>query len=232
MPQSGNASAKSKRAGERLRATDEDVVDGDVDELDDVANDAHDQETDADGLRDADELLLVGLCVVLAWRLACEAGDRTGAAVHEEGALLEELGGHAAHMLAAAVAGGVLRRRVLSKLLDVLHGDGCAVVLGRVIGVVSEGNASRQRVASAKDGARSEARCLAEMGASAESGLVQNPVDGPWKRRLPASSTHARPLPRPTDKHFPWSSAGPYRLRRCTDRSPHRAVASLRHRAH
>lgn len=52
-------------AARRLRATDEDVVDGDVDELDNVADDAHDEETNADGLRDADELLLVGLWTVL-----------------------------------------------------------------------------------------------------------------------------------------------------------------------
>ena len=61
-----------------LRAADEDVVDGNcvlvrrrfpwwpgishtVDELDDVADDAHDQETDTDSLRDLDELALVGL---------------------------------------------------------------------------------------------------------------------------------------------------------------------------
>ena len=67
-------------ANGHLRTTDEDVVDGDVDELDNVANDAwhvsvmwlccvgrvaqhtHDQETNANSLRDADELLLVRLC--------------------------------------------------------------------------------------------------------------------------------------------------------------------------
>jgi len=76
-------------ANGHLRATDEDVVDGDVDELDNVANDAHNQETNANSLRDADELLLV----------------RLGAAVHEESALLEELGRH------------------IGKLLDVLHGE-------------------------------------------------------------------------------------------------------------
>ncbi len=46
----------------RLRAADEDVVDGNVDQLDDVANNAHDQETDTDSLRDADELPLIRLC--------------------------------------------------------------------------------------------------------------------------------------------------------------------------
>lgn len=66
-----------------LGASDEDVVDGDVDELDNVSNDTHDQETDADCLRDTDELLLVGL----------------GAAVHEESTLLEELGGHIGKLL-------------------------------------------------------------------------------------------------------------------------------------
>lgn len=101
MPQRGVVRLRKRNSrGRRLRAADEDVVDRDVDQLDDVADDAHDQESDADGLRDADELLLVGLCAVLAWRAAGKADERTGAAVHEQSALLEELGGHAAHMLA------------------------------------------------------------------------------------------------------------------------------------
>jgi len=54
-----------------------------VDELDNVANDSHDQETDADCLRYPDELLLVGLC----------------AAVHEQSTLLEELSGHISELL-------------------------------------------------------------------------------------------------------------------------------------
>ena len=43
-----------------LRATDEDVVDGDVDQLDNVANNSHDQEAHANGLGNAEELALVG----------------------------------------------------------------------------------------------------------------------------------------------------------------------------
>lgn len=49
-----------------------------MDELDDVADDSHDQETNAHCLRDPDEFLLVGL----------------GATVHEQSTLLKELSGH------------------------------------------------------------------------------------------------------------------------------------------
>lgn len=105
-------------ANGHLRATDEDVVDGDVDELDNVANDAwhvsvmgsccfsrvaqhtHDQETNANSLRDADELLLVRLCRGSVELFGMDARLHTGAAVHEESALLEELGRHTAHRLA------------------------------------------------------------------------------------------------------------------------------------
>ena len=85
-----------------------------MDQLDDVADDSckmvslmdmgricdlsltHDQETDSYCLRDPDELLLVGLCnFALVWRWDSAIGDnRTGAAVHEESTLLEELSGH------------------------------------------------------------------------------------------------------------------------------------------
>lgn len=46
----------------RLCASDEDVVDGNVDELDEVADGAHDQEADTDSLADLDEFLAIGLC--------------------------------------------------------------------------------------------------------------------------------------------------------------------------
>lgn len=85
----------------------------------------HDQETDADGLRDADELLLVGLWEgVLGWRMVVEGAmcHRTGAAVQEESALLEELGGHTTRMLAAIRSHMRVWSCVLGKLLDVLHG--------------------------------------------------------------------------------------------------------------
>jgi hypothetical protein len=105
-------------ANGHLRATDENVVDGDVDQLDNVANDTchvsmmgpcyfgsvaqhtHDQETNANSLRDADELLLVRLCRGSVELFGIDARLHTGAAVHEESALLEELGGHTAHRLA------------------------------------------------------------------------------------------------------------------------------------
>lgn len=44
-----------------LCASDQDVVHGYVDQLDQVPRGAHDEEADADGLADLDELLLVGL---------------------------------------------------------------------------------------------------------------------------------------------------------------------------
>jgi hypothetical protein len=79
-----------RKEARKLRAADEDVVDGDVDELDNVADDAHDEETNADSLRDADELPLVGL----------------GAAVHEEGAFPEKLSGHVCEFLDVLHGGG------------------------------------------------------------------------------------------------------------------------------
>lgn len=45
----------------RLCATDENVVEGDVDELDDITDGTHNQEADTDSLRDLDEFLAVGL---------------------------------------------------------------------------------------------------------------------------------------------------------------------------
>lgn len=105
-------------ANGHLRAADEDVVNGDVDQLDNVANDTwhvsvigrccsgsvarhtHDQETNANSLRDADELFLVWLCRASVKLCGIDERLHTGAAVHEESALLEELGGHTAHRLA------------------------------------------------------------------------------------------------------------------------------------
>ena len=60
-------------------------------QLDDVADDAHDQEADADGLRDADELLLVGLWTTLVRREVAPAQRRTGGwvGVREMGGLEE-----------------------------------------------------------------------------------------------------------------------------------------------
>lgn len=57
-----------------------------MDQLDDVADDAHDQETDADCLRDLDELALVWL----------------GAAVDELEAVLDELLRHTAKRYVSA----------------------------------------------------------------------------------------------------------------------------------
>jgi len=62
----------------RLCATDEDVVDGNVNQLDNVTDNAHDEETDTDGLADLEEFALVGL----------------SAAVDELSAVLDELAGH------------------------------------------------------------------------------------------------------------------------------------------
>lgn len=64
----------------------------------------HDQETDSNCLRDPDELLLVGLCSESLARYIwySNAESRTGAAVHEQSALLEELSGHTVRMLAVA----------------------------------------------------------------------------------------------------------------------------------
>jgi hypothetical protein len=49
-------------------------------------------------------------------------GYRTGAAVHEEGTLFEELSRHTARMLAHGTPHRVPAACVLSELLDVLHG--------------------------------------------------------------------------------------------------------------
>jgi len=65
----------------RLGASDQDVVDGDVDQLDNVANNTHDQETHPDGLRDAQELALVGLAA---------PGDELAAVLDELARHLEE----------------------------------------------------------------------------------------------------------------------------------------------
>lgn len=82
-PVAGFVTVNRKTTEPFLRATDEDVVDGDVNQLHDVAHGAHDEEADADGLTDLDKLLLVGL----------------GAAVHELGALLDEVPGQVQHIL-------------------------------------------------------------------------------------------------------------------------------------
>jgi hypothetical protein len=66
-----------------LSGTDENVVEGNVDELDDVSNCAHDDETDADSLADLDELLLVGLLAL----------------VHELDTILDKLHGHVNKLL-------------------------------------------------------------------------------------------------------------------------------------
>lgn len=58
MAASPAPTASAKHPMEKLRAADEDVVDGDVDELHDVADDTHDDEADADSLRDLDEFPL------------------------------------------------------------------------------------------------------------------------------------------------------------------------------
>ena len=49
----------------RNLVADKDVVDGDVDELDEEADEAHDAEADAGGLGDGRELLPVGLGALL-----------------------------------------------------------------------------------------------------------------------------------------------------------------------
>jgi hypothetical protein len=49
-------------------------------------------------------------------------GGRTGAAVHEQSTLLEELSGHTARMLAISHPVFCVLNHVLGKLLDVLHG--------------------------------------------------------------------------------------------------------------
>jgi len=67
----------------RLCASDEDVVDGDVDQLDNVADSAHDEETDTDGLAELQELDLVGL----------------GAPSHKLNTFLGELGGNLEDLL-------------------------------------------------------------------------------------------------------------------------------------
>jgi hypothetical protein len=67
-------------------------------------------------------------CVSDATKFGC--GRRTGAAVHEQSTLLEELSGHTARML--AISYPVFRASIclLGKLLDVLHGGGCVVASG------------------------------------------------------------------------------------------------------
>lgn len=47
-------SCRPRKRKARLCASDEDVVDGDVDELDEVADGTHDQETDTNSLADLD----------------------------------------------------------------------------------------------------------------------------------------------------------------------------------
>lgn len=127
---------------ERLRATDEDVVDGNVDKLDDVANDTwhvsvivlmsnmHDHVPmirkpmpTACEMR-MNSFLSGSVCMSVCCSSEDDEVDHTGAAVHEQSTLLEELSGHTAHMLAPGAHNAVaVRCRVLGKLLDVLHGD-------------------------------------------------------------------------------------------------------------
>lgn len=66
-----------------LRTTDQNVVDGDVDELDDVTDSSHDEETNTDGLR---ELLVLGAIGL-------------GAPPHELDAILSELRGDLKELL-------------------------------------------------------------------------------------------------------------------------------------
>lgn len=54
-----------KKKYKRFRILHNDVVDGDVDELDEEANEAHDAETDGGGERDLLEFLSVGLGALL-----------------------------------------------------------------------------------------------------------------------------------------------------------------------
>lgn len=67
----------------RLCASDKDVVKGNVNQLNDVADSTHDEETDTDGLAELQELELVGL----------------GAPSHELNTFLSELGGNLEDLL-------------------------------------------------------------------------------------------------------------------------------------
>jgi len=75
---SQNAPIASSKDWIPLCATDEDVVDRDVYQLNNVSDHAHDQEAHADGLRDTQELSLV----------------RLAASRDELPAVLDELAGH------------------------------------------------------------------------------------------------------------------------------------------
>jgi len=74
----------------RLCATDQDLVDGNVNQLDDVSNGTHNQEAHANSLADLDEFTLVGL----------------GAAAHELGSLTDKVLGDVSEFLEGVRHGG------------------------------------------------------------------------------------------------------------------------------
>lgn len=71
------------RSRECLCATDEGVVERNVNQLDNVADGAHDEETNSNGLAESQELLLVGL----------------SASSHELNTVSDELGGNLENLL-------------------------------------------------------------------------------------------------------------------------------------
>ena len=72
--------------------------------------------------------------------------ERTGAAVHEEGAFPEKLGGHAGQLLAGCSMAGGGATGVLCYFLDVLHGVGRVCVRGEEGGEWRDGfNGGRER---------------------------------------------------------------------------------------